>query len=128
VDGYTGTRLAAVLLMSADTSRDRLRLTADDTTITADGSDATRVTIRATDTYGNHRPNMTGEVTLTLTGPAVLIGQNPFAFGSYGGVGGAFIRSVPGETGQVTVTARHATLGSASVQITVTAARSGKYL
>ena len=128
VDGYTGTRLAAVLLMSADTSRDRLRLTADDTTITADGSDATRVTIRATDTYGNHRPNMTGEVTLTLTGPAVLIGQNPFPFGSYGGVGGAFIRSVPGETGQVTVTARHATLGSASVQITVTAARPGKYL
>ena len=75
VDGYTGTRLAAVLLMSADTRRDRLRLTADDTTITADGSDATRVTIRATDTYGNHRPNMTGEVTLTLTGPAVLIGR-----------------------------------------------------
>ncbi len=69
--------------------------------------------------YGNHRPNMTGEVTLTLTGPAVLIGQNPFAFGSYGGVGGAFVRSVPGKTGQVTVTARHATLGSASVQVTV---------
>ena len=128
VDGYTGTRLAAGLLMSADTSRDRLRLTADDTTITADGSDATRVTLRATDAYGNHRPNMTGALTLTLTGPAVLIGQNRFAFGSYGGVGGAFIRSVPGKTGQITVTARHATLGSASVQITVTAARSGKYL
>ena len=92
VDGYTGTRLAAVLLMSADTRRDRLRLTADDPTITADGSDVTRVAIRATGAYGNHRPNMTGEVTLTLTGPAVLIGQNPFPFGSYGGVGGAFIR------------------------------------
>jgi len=128
VDGYVGTRLAAVLLMSADTSRDRLRLTADDATITADGSDATRVTFRATDAYGNHRPNATGEVTLSLTGPAVLVGQNPFAFGSYGGVGGAFVRSVPGKTGQVTVTARHATLGSASVQITVTPARSGKYL
>jgi len=128
VDGYAGTRLAAVLLMSADTSRDRLRLTADDTTITADGSDATRVTFRATDAYGNHRPNMTGEVTLTLTGPAVLIGQNPFAFGSYGGVGGAFVRSVPGKTGQVTVTARHATLGSASVRVTVAAACPGRYL
>jgi beta-galactosidase len=125
VDGYAGTALAAVLLMSADTSRDRLQLTADDTTITADGSDATRITFRATDAYGNHRPNMTGEVTLTLTGPATLIGQNPFAFGSYGGIGGAFIRSVPEQTGQVTVTARHATLGSASVQVTVAAARPG---
>ncbi|HEY6310581.1 MAG TPA: glycoside hydrolase family 2 TIM barrel-domain containing protein [Streptosporangiaceae bacterium] len=128
VDGYVGTMLAAVLLMSADTSRDRLRLTVDDTTITADGSDTTRVTFRATDAYGNHRPNMTGEVTLSLTGPAALIGQNPFAFGSYGGVGGAFVRSVPGKTGQVTVTARHATLGSASVQVTLATARPGRYL
>ncbi len=128
VDGYAGGTLAAVLLMSADTGRDRLRLTADDTTITADGSDATRVTFRATDAYGNHRPGVTGEVTLTLTGPAALVGQNPFAFGSYGGVGGAFVRSVPGKAGQVTVTARHATLGSASVRVTVAAARSCSYL
>jgi len=128
VDGYTGTTLAAVLFMSADTSRDRLGLTADHATITADGSDATRVTFRATDAYGNHRPNVTGQVTLTLTGPAILIGQNPFAFGHYGGVGGAFVRSVPGKTGQVTITARHATLGSASVQVTVVHAGPGRYL
>ena len=69
---------------------------------------------------------MTGEVTLTLTGPAVRIGQNPFAFGSYGGVGGAFVRSVPGKTGQVTVTARHATLGSPSVRVTVARCLSGQ--
>jgi beta-galactosidase len=128
VDGYVGTTLATVLLMSADTRRDRLRLIADDTTITADGSDATRVTFRATDAYGNHRPNATGTVTLSLTGPAALVGQNPFAFGLYGGVGGAFVRSEPGKTGPVTVTARHATLGSASVPITVAAAHPGKYL
>jgi beta-galactosidase len=128
VDGYVGTTLAAVLRMSANTSRDRLRLTADDTTITANGSDATRITFRATDAYGNHRPNVTGEVTLSLTGPAALVAQNPFAFGSYGGIGGAFVRSIIGKTGQVTVTARHATLGSASVQITVATARSGRYL
>jgi beta-galactosidase len=90
--------------MSADTSRDRLRLTADDAAIAADGSDATRVTFRATDAYGNQRPNVTGEVTLSLTGPATLVGQNPFAFGGYGGVGGAFVR------------------------VTVAAAPSGKYL
>jgi len=128
VDGYTGTRLAAVLLMSADTTRDRLQLTAEDTTITADGSAATRITFRATDAYGNHRPNTTGQVTLTLTGPATLIGQNPFAFGIYGGVGGAFIRSIPTKTGQVTVTVQHATLGSASVRVAVATTRSGTYL
>jgi beta-galactosidase len=127
-DGYVGTTLATVLRMSADTSRDRLRLTADDATITADGSDATRITFRATDAYGNHRPNVTGQVILSLTGPAALIGQNPFAFGSYGGVGGAFVRSVPGKTGQVTVTARHPTLGGACVPITITTAVPGKYL
>jgi beta-galactosidase len=71
---------------------------------------------------------VTGEVTLSLTGSAALIGQNPFAFGSYGGIGGAFVRSVPGKTGQVTVIARHATLGSASVQVTVATACSGNYL
>ncbi len=128
VDGYLGTTLAAVLLMSADTSRDQLQLTADDTTITADGSDTTRVTFRATDAYGNHRPEVTGEVTLALTGPAVLIGQNPFAFGSYGGVGGSFVRSIRGKTGRVTLAARHTVLGSAAVQITVATSRSARYL
>jgi len=128
VYGFVGTTLAAVLLMSADTSRDRLWLAADDATIMADGSDATRITFRAIDAYGNHRPNAAGEVTLSLAGPAVLIGQNPFAFGSYGGIGGAFVRSVPGKTGQVTVTARHPALGSASVAVTIAAARPGKFL
>jgi len=122
VNGYRGTQLAATLLMSADPRGDRLQLTADDTTIIADGSDATRITFRAVDAYGNHRPGVTGSVALSLAGPATLISQNPFQFGEYGGVGGGFIRSLPGKTGPVQVTAAHATLGQASVQVTVTAA------
>ena len=39
---------------------------------------------------------------------------------SYGGVGGAFVRSRPGRTGLVRVTARHPVLGRAAVRITVT--------
>jgi beta-galactosidase len=104
--------------MSAATSRDRLELTADHTAIGADGSDATRVTFRAADAYGNHRPNVTGNVALSITGPAVLVGDNPFAFGDYGGVGGAFIRSLPARTGLARITAEHPSLGRASVQIT----------
>jgi beta-galactosidase len=129
-DGYAGdsTRPAATLLMTADTSRDRLLLTADDAAVVADGSDATRITFRATDAYGNHRPGVTGDVTLSVAGPAVLIGSNPFPFGMSGGVGGAFLRSVPGETGTVTVTARHATLGEAAVTVRVGPVRSGSFL
>jgi beta-galactosidase len=127
VDGYTagGARPAATLLMTADTSRDRLVLTADDAVITADGSDATRITFRAADAHGNHRPGVTGDVALSVRGPAVLIGSNPFPFGESGGVGGAFLRSVPGTPGTVTVTARHPVLGEAAVAVRVSPAYAG---
>jgi beta-galactosidase len=128
VDGYVGSALSITLRMSADASRDQLLLTADDTSITGDGSDATRITFRATDAYGNQRRKAAGDVTLSLTGPGTLIGSNPFPFGSYGGVGGAFVRSIPGKTGRVTVTARHATLDSAVAMVTVTPPRPGSYL
>ena len=46
--------------------------------------------------------------------PAVLAGQayaHALAHDQSGGVGGAFLRSVPGTTGTVTVTARHPASG-----------------
>ena len=122
IDGYVGTTLAATVTMASDPARDRLGLTVDDTSIVADGSDTTRVTFRALDAYGHQRPYVTGDVTLALTGPGVLVGDNPFAFGTYGGVGGAFVRSTVGGTGRVTVTATHPVLGSARGSVTVTAA------
>jgi beta-galactosidase len=108
--------------MSADRLRDRLELTADHSSIEADGSDATRITFRAVDAYGNHRTGVTGDVALTLTGPGVLVGDNPFAFGTYGGVGGGFVRSLPGRTGVILVTAAHAALGKAGVLVTARSA------
>ena len=119
IDGYVGGVLAATAVMSADPSRDRLALSLDDSALQADGSDTTRVTFRAVDAYGNQRPYVTGPVSLALTGPATLIGDNPFAFDEYGGVGGAFVRSLPGRPGLVTVRARHATLGQAEGRLTV---------
>jgi beta-galactosidase len=120
IDGYLGGRLAASVRMSADTARDRLALTADHGSIRADGTDTTRLTFRALDAYGNQRPYVAGDVSLSLTGPGMLIGDNPFPFGRYGGVGGAFIRSVPGQPGLASVTATHPYLGRAMVRITVT--------
>ncbi len=119
IDGYVGGQLVASIRMSADTSRDRLMLTADDASIHADGSDCTRLTFRAVDAYGNQRCSVSGLVSLSLTGPATLIGDNPFDFGVYGGVGGAFVRSRPGLTGPVRITAEHPALGRATVRMAV---------
>ena len=90
--GISASRKAATVLMSADSARDRLEMTAEDTVIATDGRDATRVVFHAADAYGNIRPNVTGDVTLAITGPADLIGDNPFSFTAYGGVGGVFVR------------------------------------
>jgi beta-galactosidase len=122
VDGYIGSRLVTTLQMSSNPAGDHLGLVVDDASIVGDGTDATRVTFRALDAYGNQRPYVSGNVTLGLRGPAELVAQNPFAFGTYGGVGGAFIRSRAGRTGKVTITASHPTLGHASGQLRVTAA------
>jgi beta-galactosidase len=120
IDGYVRRRRVASVRMSADTARDRLALALDDTSIQADGTDTTRLTFRAVDAYGNQRRRATGRVTLSLSGPAELIGDNPFEFGAYGGVGGAFVRSRPGRTGRIRVTARHPVLGQATARGTVT--------
>ena len=128
VDGYVGTRLAATLQMTADTSTDRLALTLADAEIAADGSDATAVTVRATDAYGNHRPGVAGDVALKLTGPATLIAANPFPLAALGGVGGGFIRSRPGKTGRVSLTGTHPTLGRTTAGLTVTSVRSQTFI
>jgi beta-galactosidase len=118
IDGYLGGRLVASARMSADPARDRLGLTADHASITADGTDITRVTFRALDAYGHRRPYLTGEVTVQLTVPARLVGDNPFPFGDYGGAGGGFVRSLPGRPGLITVTAWHPALRQDTVTVT----------
>jgi beta-galactosidase len=118
IDGYVSGKLVTTVRMTADTSRDRLELTAADAEITADGSDATAITVRATDAYGNRRPGTVGDVALTLTGPGTLIAADPLPLATLGGVAGGFIRSRPDKAGTITVTATHAGLGRASVRVT----------
>ncbi|MHB1568812.1 MAG: glycoside hydrolase family 2 protein, partial [Solirubrobacteraceae bacterium] len=124
VEGYVGAALVATLKMSSDQSKDRLVLTIDDPVINGDGTDATRFTFRVLDAYGNQRPHVgsSDTVTLSLTGPATLVADNPFPFGTYGGIGGGFIRSQPGTSGSVMLTATHPTLGQATGQVTVQSA------
>jgi beta-galactosidase len=117
VRGFAGGRQVAELRMSAQPDGDTLAMTVDDPVITADGSDATRVVFRAVDSHGNQRRYGSGQVTLTLSGPATLVGDNPFAFGQYGGLGAVWIRSQAGQPGAVTLTASHPQLGQAEIQV-----------
>jgi beta-galactosidase len=117
IQGWVGGQQVTELRMSSDPSRDKLVMTADDATISADGSDATRVVFRAIDAYGNQRRYLVGEVALHLSGPGILVGDNPFSFGQYGGLGAVWIRSLPGQPGTITLAATHPDLGSAQVQV-----------
>jgi len=122
IDGYLGSALVASRLFSADPAGDFLFLQADDQTIAGDGVDATRVVFRAVDRHGAPRPYVSGKVRFTITGPHVLVGDNPFDFKRAGGAAAIWIRSQPGTSGAVTVTASHRALGQAEVTIAVAAA------
>ncbi len=117
IDGYVGNRLVTTKTFASDPSGDRLSLVADDPEITADGSDATRVVFRALDAHGNQRPYVSGSVSLQVNGPALVVGDNPFAFADFGGVGAVWLRSVPGHAGLIRLTATHPTLGSPTVNV-----------
>ena len=117
IRGFVGGRPVAQLRMSAHPDGDALAMAADDATIFADGSDATRVVFRAIDAFGNQRRYGSGQVTMTLSGPATLVGDNPFDFGQYGGLGAVWIRSLAGQPGAITLTANHPLLGQAEVQV-----------
>jgi beta-galactosidase len=93
-------------------------LKADDSVLIAEGSDATRLVFRAVDRFGAPRPFVTGEVTLDLSGPGVIVGDNPFRWDDSGGAGAVWIKTVPGRAGRIKVTATHAKLGRKAVQIT----------
>ena len=118
IDGYLGSVRVASRSLACDPSGDVLALAADDAEIDGDGVDATRLAFRAVDRYGAPRPYVTGQVTLEVEGPAVLISDNPFDFAT-GGAGAVWIRSRPGSRGTVTVRASHPSLGSAVASIRV---------
>jgi beta-galactosidase len=52
-----------------------------------------------------------------MTGPGTLLGDNPFAFGDYGGLGAVWIRSLPGQIGTIVLAASLPELGQAQVQV-----------
>ena len=59
------------------------------------------------------------EVAFEVTGPGVVVGDNPFSLADSGGVGGVWVRTLARHPGRVTVKAAHSTLGAKSVAINV---------
>jgi beta-galactosidase len=117
VRAYVGEQLVLSRAFSSDPSTDSLLVTADDASIAADGSDATRVAFCAV-THSAPRPHVQGNVTITIDGPGVLIGDATFDFKTAGGAGAIWIRSQPGTPGTIAVTVSHAVLGSKTVVVT----------
>jgi beta-galactosidase len=119
IDGYLGSDLVASRLLSSDASFDRLDVVFDDDEIAGDGVDATRLVFRAVDRYGAPRPYVTGQLALSVEGPGVLVGDNPFDFAAAGGVGAVWIRSLPGQAGTVMVSVSHPSLGRVVARVQV---------
>jgi beta-galactosidase len=119
IDGYLGAELVMSRSLSCDPAFDRLALAFDDAEIAGDGVDATRLEFRAVDRYGAPRPFVTGPLPLSVEGPGVLVGDNPFDLGAAGGAGAVWIRSRPGSAGEVRVAASHPVLGRAAAVLRV---------
>lgn len=106
IDGYVGGNVALSKSFSADVSKDQFFLKADDDTLVADGSDATRLVFRVLDEYGAPRPFANGAVTFELTGPGTIVGDNPFTLlDDSGGVGAVWIKTQANSPGTIVVKA-----------------------
>ncbi len=118
LEGYIGGKLVKTVTLSGEGRDAALQVLPDDTELTGDGRDATRVVLMVTDEYGNIKPFATAAVSLTLSGPGEIVGENPFALA--GGAGAIWVKAKEA-AGSIRLTARHPYLGSKAVEIRVKA-------
>jgi beta-galactosidase len=119
IEGYIGGKLVKTLVLSGSGIDAAIKIAADDSELSGDGRDATRVVLTVTDEHGNIRPFSTAVLSFSLTGPGELIGENPLALA--GGAAAVWVKAKEG-AGVVNLTARHSTLGSQTIAIRVKAA------
>jgi beta-galactosidase len=87
---------------------------ADDHELLADGADRTRIGLPGTDKFDPIRLIANGPIGFELSGPAVIIGGNPFSL--VAGPGAIWIHAVE-EAGLVTLRATHSRPGTRQVEI-----------
>ncbi|MDR3771988.1 MAG: glycoside hydrolase family 2 TIM barrel-domain containing protein [Terracidiphilus sp.] len=119
IDGFIGGKQVISRTFSGKGVDQKFALLADDRALKADGADTTRIVLRVTDEFDSIRPFANDPIRFELTGPAELIGDNPFAL--VGGTGAVWIRAIE-QPGTVRLTAHHPVLGSRHVELEITAA------
>ena len=119
IDGYVANGLVVSRSFSADAAKDQFMLTADDSAISGDGIDATRLTFQVVDKFGAPRVFAGGEVIFELTGPGLLVGDKSFSLTESGGAGAIWVKASPASSGKIVLKATHSTLGSKSVTVRV---------
>ena len=120
MDGYMAGKKVISKTLSGKGADQQFHLEPDDRELIGDGIDATRVVMRVTDEYGGSRPFATGAITFSITGPGEIIGDNPFSL--FGGVGAIWIRTTQAP-GVIRLIAKHPTLGSKTIEISVNRVR-----
>ena len=119
IDGYIEGKQVISRSFSGKGIDQKFTLLPDDTTLIADGADTTRVVLRVTDEFDAIRPFANDAIGFELTGPAELIGDNPFAL--IGGTGAIWIRATE-QPGKVRLTAHHPILGAQHIELEITPA------
>ncbi len=119
IDGYIKGKVAISRTLSGSGVDRKFALLPDDTGLMADGADTTRVVLRVTDEYDAIRPFANDAIRFELTGPAELIGDNPFSL--IGGTGAIWIRAGE-QPGIARLTAHHPYLGVHHVEFQITPA------
>ena len=112
--GFIGGKQVITRKIAHDGQPARLEVRADDKSIVADAADMTRVALSIVDEFGNVLPFAMQPVMLKLTGPGVLVGDNPFPMP--GGRGAVYLRSTR-KPGTISVTAETARLKPQKVTI-----------
>jgi len=116
VEGYINGNKVIEKRMSGRGVDTKFTIVPDETTLTSDGADATRVVLRVTDEFGAIRPFANDAIHFKLDGPAELIGDNPFSL--IGGTGAIWIRAKE-QSGTVAFTATHPVLGEQNLQFKI---------
>ncbi|MGB2641914.1 MAG: glycoside hydrolase family 2 TIM barrel-domain containing protein [Candidatus Acidiferrum sp.] len=119
IEGYIQGKQVISKTLSGRGIDQKFVLVPDDTSLIADGADATRVVLRVTDEFGAIRQFANDPVKLELEGPGEIIGDNPF--GLIGGTGAVWIRAKE-QAGTARLTATHPKLGAQRVSFEIAAA------
>ncbi|HVU08970.1 MAG TPA: glycoside hydrolase family 2 TIM barrel-domain containing protein [Verrucomicrobiae bacterium] len=117
IDGFVGDKLVLSKSFSSDATQDQFFLRADDTEISGDGIDTTRLVFGVTDKFGAPRVFAGGEVSFQIEGTVKIVGDNPFQLTDAGGFAAVWVKARQDNSGKVQITAAHSILGTKSVEI-----------